>query len=86
MFIVFIMVIPRLKGSESLHPGNGGNPAFSNYDLDSSLRTFFYPAVIGWILLGVWFLSIRIRLEKIKSKFGKTRTKKERKTERKKER
>ena len=68
MFIVFIMVIPRLKGSESLHPGNGGNPAFSNYDLDSSLRTFFYPAVIGWILLGVWFLSIRIRLEKIKSK------------------
>ncbi len=68
MFIVFIMVIPRLKGSESLHPGNGGNPAFSNYDLDSSLRTLFYPAVLGWILLGIWFLSIRIRLEKIKSK------------------
>lgn len=68
MFIVFIMVIPRLKGSESLHPGNGGNPAFSNYDLDSSLRAIFYPAVAGWILLGAWFLSIRIRLEKIKSK------------------
>lgn len=68
MFIVFIMVLPRLKGSESLHPGNGGNPAFSNYDLDSSLRVFFYPAVLGWILLGVWMLSLRIRLEKIKSK------------------
>ena len=68
MFIVFIMVIPRLKGSESLHPGNGGNPAFSNYDLDSSLRAIFYPAVLGWILLGTWLLNIRIRMEKIKSK------------------
>ena len=67
MFIVFIMVIPRLKGSESLHPGSGGNPAFSNYDLDSALRAIFYPAVLGWILLGVWLLSLRIRLEKIKS-------------------
>ena len=68
MFIVFIMVIPRLKGSESLHPGNGGNPAFSNYDLDSSLRAIFYPAVLGWILLGTWLLNIRIRMGKIKSK------------------
>lgn len=65
MFIVFIGIVPRLKGSESLHPGNGGNPAFSNYDLDNSLKLIFYPAVLGWILLGVWILTIRTRIKKL---------------------
>jgi heme exporter protein C len=68
MFIVFIGVVPRLKGSESLHPGNGGNPAFSNYDLDNSLKLIFYPAVLGWILLGVWILSIRTRIKKLEDR------------------
>lgn len=68
-FIIFIMcvfVLPRL--TDSMHPGNGGNPAFSKYDLDSTLRMFFYPAVIGWICLGFWILSIRIRLRFIQQK------------------
>jgi heme exporter protein C len=66
MMMVFVMVIPRL--SDSLHPGNGGNPAFSNYDLDSSLRMVFYPAVLGWIGLGYWIANLKIRLSKIKLK------------------
>ena len=49
MMIVFIGVLPRM--TDSLHPGNGGNPAFGNYDLDSNMRMVFYPAVIGWILM-----------------------------------
>jgi len=28
----------------------------------------FYPAVIGWTLLGVWLTELRIRLSFIKSK------------------
>ena len=63
MFMVFVNVIPRMK--DSLHPGNGGNPGFSAYDLDSDLRLVFYPAVLGWILLSVWILQIRIRMQKI---------------------
>jgi heme exporter protein C len=51
-----------------LHPGNGGNPGFNNYDLDSTMRTVFYPAVLGWILLGVWMMTLKIRIEKIKRK------------------
>lgn len=66
IFALFIYVIPRL--TDSLHPGNGGNPAFSSYDLDSTLRVFFYPACAGWILLGCWLYSILIRLELIKQK------------------
>lgn len=63
LMIVFIMILPRIY--DSLHPGNGGNPAFGAYDLDNTLRMVFYPAVIGWILLGAWILQLKIRLEKL---------------------
>lgn len=67
MFFVFIMVIPRLDVN-SLHPGNGGNPGFNSYDLDNNLRMLFYPAVIGFILLGGWVSQLFIRIELIKRK------------------
>jgi heme exporter protein C len=58
--IPLIFIIPRM--TSSMHPGNGGNPGFNTYDLDSNMRLVFYPAVIGWILLGYWIASLRIRL------------------------
>lgn len=66
MLLVFIMVLPRM--TDSLHPGNGGNPAFSSYDLDSNLRMVFYPAVIGWFLLGYWILNIQVRVKTLAAK------------------
>jgi heme exporter protein C len=59
--IPLIFVLPRL--TDSLHPGSGGNPGFSAYDLDNSLRTVFYPAVIAWTLIGIWIASLRIRIK-----------------------
>lgn len=59
VYIIFIFVLPRLN--DSLHPGNGGNPAFSNYDLDNSLRPIFYSAVLGFAGIGYWIMSLRIR-------------------------
>jgi heme exporter protein C len=59
IYLAFIFVYPRLK--DSLHPGNGGNPAFSNTDLDNRMRMLFYPAVIGWTILGFWLVSLKIR-------------------------
>jgi heme exporter protein C len=32
------------------------------------MRIVFYPAVIGWTLLGVWIVSIKVRLQLIKEK------------------
>jgi heme exporter protein C len=61
MMIVFIGVLPRM--TDSLHPGNGGNPGFSNYDLDSNMRIVFYPAVIGWILISTWIADLRYRIK-----------------------
>lgn len=59
MMVVFIIILPRM--TDSLHPGKGGNPGFSSYDLDHRLRLVFYPAIIGWTLLGVWIMQLRIR-------------------------
>jgi heme exporter protein C len=57
--IPLLFILPRL--TDSLHPGSGGNPGFNAYDLDSRLRLVFYPAVIGWTLLGVWISTLKIR-------------------------
>lgn len=65
MMVVFIIILPRM--TDSLHPGKGGNPGFSSYDLDHRLRLVFYPAIIGWTLLGVWIMQLRLRIRKIKS-------------------
>lgn len=63
MLVVFLLVYPRM--SDSLHPGNGGNPGFNAYDLDNNMRMVFYPAVIGWCMLAYWLMEIGIRLKKI---------------------
>jgi heme exporter protein C len=64
LFVVLIFVIPRMK-EFSVHPGNGGNPAFAKYDLDSAMRMVFYPAVLAWIFLGIWIMTLVIRIENI---------------------
>lgn len=61
MLIPLLFILPRM--TDSLHPGNGGNPAFSQYDLDNNMRLVFYPACIGWILLGIWFAILRVNIE-----------------------
>lgn len=60
-FMPLVWILPRL--TDSLHPGNGGNPAFGKYDMDSNMRMVFYPAILAWILVGVWVASLRIRIK-----------------------
>ncbi len=66
VMIVLLFILPRM--TDSLHPGNGGNPGFSSYDLDKNMRMVFYPACIGWILMGVWIATIRFRIRKLENK------------------
>jgi len=66
IFCVLVFVLPRL--TDSLHPGNGGNPGFNQYDLDSRLRMVFYPAVIGWVIMGFWIADLTIRIKKLQFK------------------
>lgn len=64
--IPLIFIIPRLQSS--MHPGSGGNPGFNAYDLDASMRIVFYPAVIGWFLIGYWIADLRIRLKNVQNR------------------
>lgn len=59
MLFPSIWIIPRLL--PSLHPGQEGNPALNFNDIDARMRIVFYPAVLGWTLLGVWIASLNIR-------------------------
>lgn len=70
MMIVLIGLLPRLQGTDSLHPGNGGNPAFSSYDLDNTLRPVFYCGVAGWVLLGFWIFSVRMRMRRLREQLN----------------
>lgn len=64
LWIVFVLVLPRTANS-SIHPGQDGAPVMA-LDLSNTTRLVFYPAMIGWILLGLWILNLRVRIRKIK--------------------
>lgn len=61
-----IWIIPRLL--PSLHPGGDGNPALNYKDIDARMRLVFYPAVLGWTLLGVWIATLKVRMNFYKEK------------------
>ena len=67
LLIPLIYVIPRMV--DSLHPGAGGNPAFGSEDLDSTMRMVFYPAIIGWALIGAWIANLQYRMDAIREKW-----------------
>jgi heme exporter protein C len=64
LLIPLLFIIPRM--TDSLHPGNGGNPALGGEDLDNTMRMVFYPAVIGFIMLGLWMSQLVYRTDKLK--------------------
>jgi heme exporter protein C len=72
IYIPLIMILPRLV--QSLHPGGmegakgGGNPALGGDSLDTTMRLIFWPAVLGWVLLGIWISSLKIRLSMLANK------------------
>ena len=66
MLFPSIWIVPRIL--PSLHPGQEGNPAMNYKDIDAGMRIVFYPAVIGWTLLGVWITTLKIRLNLLKEK------------------
>jgi heme exporter protein C len=55
ILIPLLFVLPRL--TDSLHPGNGGNPGFNAYDLNSQMS-----------LLGFWIAELNIRAHLIADK------------------
>ena len=65
--IPLLYVVPKLAAASS-HPGNGGNSSIATQDMDNTMRMVFYPAIIGWILLGLWIATLVVRTEIVKEK------------------
>jgi len=69
MLFPTIWILPRM--TESLHPGglgSEGNPGLNPNDTSPQMEMVFLPAIIGWILLGVWITTLRIRLRLLTEK------------------
>lgn len=66
IMIVLLFILPRL--TDSLHPGNGGNPGFSGYDMTGEMKYVFRPAIVGWMLIGIWVTNLRFRIRKLEYK------------------
>jgi len=64
--VPLLYIVPRMFAS--LHPGATGNPAFGSQDLDNTMRAVFYPAILGWTLLGFWIANLRIRYQRLLDK------------------
>jgi heme exporter protein C len=68
----FALLFPSIKiipdALPSLHPGGEDNPALDFRDSSGTMKIVFYPAIIGWILLGLWITTIRIRIGLLKEK------------------
>jgi heme exporter protein C len=63
--VPLLYVIPKLAQASN-HPGNGGTQTIAAQDLDNTLRMVFYPASIGWILIGLWIATLVCRYELLK--------------------
>lgn len=65
IYIPLIIILPRMV--QSLHPGGmegaqgGGNPAMGGDSLDPVMKIVFWPAVFGWVLLGIWISNLKTR-------------------------
>lgn len=71
MLFPTLWIMPRM--TESLHPGgqgSEGNPGLNGGDLAPSMRLVFWPAVIGWTLLGVWITTLSIRFRNYKERLN----------------
>ena len=69
MLFPTIWILPRL--TESLHPGgmgSEGNPGLNPNDTSPQMEMVFLPAIIGWILLGIWIATLQFRLRIITEK------------------
>jgi heme exporter protein C len=58
--IPLIFILPRM--TDSLHPGNGGNPGFSIFDSSHDMKLVIYTAIVAFCLLGWWITTLLIRI------------------------
>ncbi len=62
-----LYILPKFA-AESSHPGAGGTSTFGSQDVDNTMRMVFYPAILGWTLMGLWMANVTFRVARLKEK------------------
>lgn len=60
VLIPLIFILPRM--TDSLHPGNGGNPGFKLFDTSHDMKLVIYTAVLSFCLLGWWITTLLLKI------------------------
>lgn len=67
MLFPTLFIIPRMV--ESLHPGSQGNPLINPSDIEPKMFIVLWCiALPGYIMMGIWVTSLRLRLRRIEEK------------------
>ncbi|HEY5747307.1 MAG TPA: cytochrome c biogenesis protein [Chryseolinea sp.] len=61
ILIPLIFILPRM--TDSLHPGNGGNPGFRLFDTSHDLKLVLYTAILAFCLLGWWLTTLLLHIK-----------------------
>lgn len=62
VMIPLILILPRM--TDSLHPGNGGNPGFRLFDTSHDMKLVIYAAIAAFCLLGWWFTNMLVKIRR----------------------
>ncbi|MEN9339821.1 MAG: cytochrome c biosis protein CcsA [Bacteroidota bacterium] len=65
LLVPLLFIIPA--HFKSLHPGTDSKPFEALYTQAAEFRRLSIPAMLGWILLGVWISQLRIRIRKLEN-------------------
>ena len=61
VMIPLIFILPRM--TDSLHPGNGGNPGFSIFDTSHNMKFVIYTAIAAFCLVGWWITTLLLKIK-----------------------
>ena len=65
LLVPLLFIIPA--HFKSLHPGTDSKPFEALYTQAAAFRTLSIPAMVAWILLGVWIFDLRYRTRKLEN-------------------
>lgn len=63
ILVIFVMILPKISG-ESIHPGNNDS-AITPDSIALKMQWVFYLSALGWVLLALWIISLRVRLANV---------------------
>ncbi|GAB4409512.1 MAG: cytochrome c biogenesis protein CcsA [Bacteroidia bacterium] len=66
LYFIVPKILPGLHPTSADSDAGGGSFIFMREGIDNTYRMLLYPSMLGFVLLGVWLLEVRIRIESLR--------------------